>query len=177
MGLQGQEAATLSKGGHHAKVAKGSMWCLLADLTQGPRGLEGWAVGIAGGKVQVSSLVLEPQGHSRDLNFHSEEEREEHEGDLSRVSTSDQVCASDRCWAKWGFRESRAATGQEQGCLIRTVPMETEARHSPVNLEEESRRLGLSKHEDPSSDPQHHINSRHGDCTCIPRPEEAGTTK
>lgn len=35
--------------------------------------------------------------------------------------------------------------------------METEAWYSTVDLEEESRRLGLSKHEDPSSDPQHHI--------------------
>jgi hypothetical protein len=53
--------------------------------------------------------------------------------------------------------------------------METEAWYSTVDLEEESRRLGLSKHEDPSSDPQHPINARHSDYACNPRPEKAGT--
>lgn len=73
----------------------------------------------------MNSLVLQSQGHSCGLNFHSkegeEEKEEEREGDSSRVSTSGQVCASNRCWAKWGFREARSATGREQGCLIRTL--------------------------------------------------------
>lgn len=126
----------------------------------------------------MKSLVLQPQGHSYDLNFHSEEEEEEgeREGDLGRVSTSGQVCASNICWAKWGFWEARAATGEGRGRL----PGQRSQRRHRQDIAQWVWKRSLEDSGCPSMKtqvriPGTHIIARHGDCTCSPRTGEAGT--